>query len=217
MKIWENIENFKAKNPVVTIGIFDGVHLGHQYLINELNKKAKELKGESVIITLWPHPRIVLNKSPENLRYLSTLEEKAGLLQNSNLDHLVVIPFTHDFAAQDSCSFVHDYLVKRFSIKHLLVGFNHKFGKGREGNFESLKDCANLYKFGISQLSPKEVSGERISSSMIRELLMSKELEKANQFLGYIYSLKGRVVEGISLEEKWAFQQLISKLLMLIN
>jgi riboflavin kinase / FMN adenylyltransferase len=205
MKVWENIEEFKAKNPVVTIGIFDGVHLGHQYLLYALNKKAKEINGESVIITLWPHPRIVLNKSPENLRYLSTLEEKAELLQKSNLDHLAVIPFNNEFADQDSCSFVYNYLVKRFSIKHLLVGYNHKFGKGREGNFESLKDCAGRYGFGISQISPKEVSGERISSSMIRELLMSNELEKANKFLGYNYFLKGKVVEGNKLGRKIGF------------
>lgn len=205
MKIWKNIENFKAEKPVVSIGIFDGVHQGHQYLLSELNKKAKELGGESVIITLWPHPRIVLNKAPENLKYLSTLEEKIELLKKSNLDHLVIIPFTTEFASLESCVFVHEYLVKGMAIKHLSLGFNHKFGKGREGNYQSLKECAEIYGFGISQLSPKEVSGERISSSMIRELLISKELEKANQFLGYNYFLNGKVVEGNKLGRKIGF------------
>jgi len=196
MKIWKDIEKFRGTRPVVTVGIFDGVHRGHRFLIDRLRGKAHELNGESVIITLWPHPRVVLNKDTGNLRYLNSIDEKKELLEQSGVDHLIILPFTKEFAGQDSCSFINNYLVKKLSINYLLVGFDHKFGKDREGDYERLKLCAKEYGFGIEQIAPREIDSQKISSSLIRELLLTKELIEANQFLGYNYFLKGKVTNG---------------------
>ena len=202
MKIWRNISEFDARNPVITIGIFDGVHRGHQFLIEELKNQAVQRKGESVVLTLWPHPRIVLNKDPGNLRYLTTIEEKAYLLEKEGIDHFVIIPFTKEFSKLSSCDFVEEYLVKKLKIKKLIVGFNHKFGRNREGDYQNLKDCAKRFSFELERLKPVEVEGERISSSIIRKLLTEAELEKANFFLGYDFFLRGKVIEGNKLGRK---------------
>ncbi len=202
MKIWRNIKEFNARNPVITIGIFDGVHRGHQFLIEELKNQAVQRKGESAVLTLWPHPRLVLNKDPENLRYLTTIEEKAYLLEKEGIDHFVIIPFTKEFSKLNSCDFVEEYLVKKLKIKKLLIGFNHKFGRNREGDYQNLKDCAKRFSFELERLKPVEVEGERISSSIIRELLTEGELEKANSFLGYDFFLRGKVIEGNKLGRK---------------
>lgn len=180
----------------MTIGIFDGVHSGHKFLLNELKKKAIEEKGETVVVTLWPHPRLVLGKDSEKLRYLSNIDEKSLLLQNEAIDHLVIIPFTKEFASLDSCSFVEQYLVRKIKLKHLLVGFNHRFGKDRQGDLSSLKSCAGKYGFTVSKLDPLENTGGKISSSVIRDLLFDGKLEKAGNYLGYDYFLLGKVVEG---------------------
>ena len=187
---------------MITIGIFDGVHRGHQFLIEELKNQAVQRKGESVVLTLWPHPRIVLNKDPGNLRYLTTIEEKAYLLEKEGIDHFVIIPFTKEFSKLSSCDFVEEYLVKKLKIKKLIVGFNHKFGRNREGDYQNLKDCAKRFSFELERLKPVEVEGERISSSIIRKLLTEAELEKANFFLGYDFFLRGKVIEGNKLGRK---------------
>ncbi len=159
MKIWNDISEFRAVRPVVTIGIFDGVHTGHHYLIDRLREKAVALKGETVVITLWPHPRVVLNKDPENLRYLTTIEEKKMLLDKAGIDHLVIIPFTREFSELHSCEFVEKYLVDKIRLHHLVIGYNHKFGKDRQGDYSSLKQCADRFGFGIEKLSPVEIDG----------------------------------------------------------
>ncbi len=205
MKIWNNISEFRAVRPVVTIGIFDGVHTGHHYLIAKLREKADILQGETVVITLWPHPREVLNKDPENLKYLSTIEEKKELLREAGIDHLVIIPFTLEFSGLHSCEFVKKYLVDQIHIFHLVIGFNHKFGKDREGDYHSLKPCADHYGFGFEKLEPVEMGGEAVSSSLIRELLVRGDLQKANHYLGYDYFLQGRVVGGNRIGNKIGF------------
>jgi riboflavin kinase/FMN adenylyltransferase len=128
---WQDLRSFKAKNPVVTIGIFDGVHRGHHYLLENLRQKAVEYGGETVVVSLWPHPRQVLQNNSQSLRYLLSLEEKKVLLEGAGIDHFVIIPFTLEFSQLESCRFVEEYLVNQLGMKYLLVGFNHKFGKGR--------------------------------------------------------------------------------------
>ncbi len=196
MKIWEDLSQFNAERPVMTIGIFDGVHRGHHYLIDRLREKAAALRGETAVITLWPHPRVVLNKDPESLRYLTTLGEKKRLLADTGIDHLVIIPFTRAFSELHSCEFVEQYLVNKMHLHYLITGFNHKFGKDREGDYESLKKCAKALGFGMEKLGPVNIGGETVSSSMIRDLLSRGELEKANLLLGYDYFLQGEVVDG---------------------
>jgi riboflavin kinase/FMN adenylyltransferase len=205
VKIWKELNDFNVVNPVVTIGIFDGVHQGHRYLLSHLTEVAHEISGQTVVVTLWPHPRLVLNKDTENLKYLSSLEEKTLLMEKAGIDHFVVITFDKEFAALESCMFIKEFLVDKIGIKQLVVGFNHKFGKNREGDFESLKQCARLYNFGIGQTESKNLNGVKISSSLIRELLNSGNLELANEYLGYDYFLSGKVVGGNRIGRKIGF------------
>ncbi len=205
MKIWNEIDDFSVSNPVVTIGIFDGVHQGHRFLLDQLKQTANKISGETVVVSLWPHPRLVLNKDPENLRYLSSLEEKSYLMNQAGIDHFVVLPFTEEFAEIESCPFVKEYLVNKIGIKKLIVGFNHKFGKNREGDFENLKLCASLYNFEIERMESKSIEGVKLSSSLIRELLNSGNLQLANDYLGYDYFLRGRVVGGNRIGRKIGF------------
>ena len=205
MKIWTDIIDFTIKNPVVTIGIFDGVHQGHRYLLEQLKIVADKVNGESVAVTLWPHPRVVLNKDTENLRYLTSIEEKILLLGETQLDHLIIVPFTKEFSELESCEFVKTFLVDRIRMKHLVVGYNHKFGKNREGDFESLKECADQYNFTIERMPPKVIEGVKLSSSLIRELLNSDDLSQANYYLGYDYLLQGKVVGGNRIGRKIGF------------
>lgn len=196
MRIWRDIAEFDIKNPVVTIGIFDGVHQGHHFLLKRLTDEARKVNGETVVVTLWPHPRLVLKKDPESLRYLTSLDEKIYLMQKEGIDHFVIIPFTTEFASLESCLFIKDYLVDLMGIKQLIVGYNHKFGKNREGDFENLKQCADAYGFGIERMESKDLNGVKLSSSLIRELLHSGNLDLANEYLGYDYFLHGKVVGG---------------------
>ncbi len=205
LKTWNSIEGFNVVKPVITIGIFDGLHQGHRFLISELKQKAKALGGETVIVTLWPHPRIVLQKDPDSLRYLSSIAEKKVLMEKAGVDNLVILPFTREFAELDSCSFVKEYLVDRMHMQQLVVGYNHKFGKNREGDFESLKGCAEQYGFGIERMESRSLGGVKLSSSLIRELLTSGNLDLANEYLGYDYFLHGQVVGGNRIGRKIGF------------
>lgn len=205
MKIWKELDGFFVPNPVVTIGIFDGVHMGHGFLIDQLIQTASEISGETVVVTLWPHPRLVLNKDNDNLKYLSSLEEKIMLMERSGVDHFVIIPFDPEFSELEFCLFIKEYLVDKIGVKQLLIGYNHKFGKNREGDFENLKHCAGLYNFDIRQLDSKNVNGVKISSSLIRELLNSGNLDLANEYLGYDYFLYGKVVGGNRIGRKIGF------------
>lgn len=205
MKIWREISNFNARNPVITIGIFDGVHRGHIFLLEKLKQEAGKFDGETVVVSLWPHPRLVLNKNPDKLRYLTSIDEKIILLEKAGVDHLVIIPFTMEFSRLSSCEFIERYLVNNLKVKKLLVGFNHKFGKNREGDFHNLKTCADRFGFELEKLPPVKVNDEKLSSSIIRDLILEGKLEKANGFLGYDFFLRGKVVKGNKLGRKMGF------------
>jgi len=196
VQVHHDLKNFQVHRPVVTIGVFDGVHKGHRKIVTELHQKAQELKGSSVVITLWPHPRIVLKKDSDRLKLLNSLEEKINLLEKTGIDHLVVLPFTKDFASLSSCEFIEEYLVKKIGVYHLVVGFNHQFGKHRDGGYENLKRCAASYHFSMEQMSAERDNQNNISSTLIREYLLADRLEEANRLLGAPYPISGRVVEG---------------------
>ena len=205
MKIWRDISAFTARNPVVTIGIFDGVHQGHIYILDELRKEADKIGGETVVLTLWPHPRLVLNKDPENLRYLTSIEEKSFLLEKAGVDHLIIIPFTKEFSLLGSCDFIEEYLVCKLKVQKLIVGYNHKFGRNREGDFKNLKSCADKFGFELERLDPVMIEGEKISSSVIRNLIFEGDLERANRYLGYDFFMQGEVVEGNKIGRQMGF------------
>jgi len=196
VKVIYDITSAEIKNPVATIGIFDGVHTAHAGVINQCRNIADEISGETVLITLWPHPRKIFNEGSDSLKLLTSLEEKINLLDNRGIDNLVVLNFDKKFAATEFENFVKDILVDSLNISHLVVGFNHQFGKNREGNYEKLVTLAEKHKFGLTQLEPYLLENEKVSSTKIRNLILDGDIQKANQFLGYNFFLSGRVVGG---------------------
>lgn len=204
MKIWENINDFRAKKPVVTIGSFDGVHLGHVDVINQLKKQAQRVRGESVIFTFSPHPVKVLAPNKEFV-LLTTIEEKILLFQKAGVDHLVLFPFTKEFSALTYHEFVKTILVDKLNINTLLIGYDNKLGKNREGSFEQISMLAKDLGFEVVQQRELTLNGESISSTRIRELLTQGKLLEASKLLGYPYILSGTVVKGQQLGNKLGF------------
>ena len=197
MKVYRSLEEVPAFiNPAITLGTFDGVHLGHRIIIDQLKKAAEANKGESVALTFWPHPRMVLYPDDESLKLLNTIDEKIDLLAQTGLDHLIIMPFTLALSRMAYFEFVRDILVGMLHVSQLVVGHDHHFGKNREGNYELLQECASLYNFGLEQVQVLELDDVAISSSKIRAALQAGDIEKANKFLGYTYAVEGSVVHG---------------------
>jgi len=205
VKVYRDINNFKAKNPVVTIGTFDGVHLGHQKVIERLKAYAQKYNGESVIFTFYPHPRLVTAPNEGNLRLLTTLEEKTALFEKTGIDHLVIFPFTKSFSELSYKEFVKNILVEKINTRCLVVGYDHRFGKNREGGFEYLKECAKKHAFDIEKLDALLMDESNISSTKIRESLENGNIARANRYLGYRFTLHGTVVEGERVGRKIGF------------
>ncbi len=196
MKIYQDINRFTAIKPVVTIGIFDGVHLGHIQILERLKKIATETGGETVVVTLWPHPLLVLGKKQKKIRLLSMLDEKINLIGKHGIDNLIILPFTRNFANISYRDFIQKYLVSRIRAKHIIVGYNHHFGKNREGGFEQLRAMAEGSKFSVERQDPVMIENRMISSSAIRQLISEGDVSLAGKLLGYHYSVEGRVVKG---------------------
>lgn len=196
MKIHTGSGLQRLKNPVISIGVFDGVHKGHAAVFDRVRQRARELKGVSAIVTFWPHPRVVLGKNENGLKLLTTLDEKKHLIRGYGIDHLFILHFTREFARLPACSFVRRYLVDGAGLAHLVFGYDHHFGRKREGNFENLRKCATLYGFGIEQLEPVTEGGLRISSSAIRIALSLGNVKQASQLLSYNYNLRGTITGG---------------------
>ncbi len=205
MKVYRGKVLQRFKNPVVSIGVFDGVHRGHSAVVDTIVRRAAEFSGESVIVTFWPHPRIVLGEKHENLKYLTTLHEKQVRLESLGIGHLIVIPFTEELSGLPACDFVKKYLADGIGLKHMVFGYDHHFGKGREGNFENMKECAGKLGFTIEQVEPALYMGERISSSSVREALLSGNIKLANSLLGYPYTIEGTIIGGMQLGRKIGF------------
>ena len=205
MQIHYNLDNFKAVNPVVTIGTFDGVHLGHREVISELKRISAFSGGESVVFTFEPHPRIVIAPQEDSLRLLSTKNEKINLMEKIGIDHLVIYPFTVDFSKLSYNEFVRNILVGKMNISSLVVGYDHRFGQGRKGDFSSLELLSKELNFKVEQLSQLLVDSKVVSSTKIRLALEAGDVSKANHFLGYRYSLSGKVIEGKQLGRKLGF------------
>jgi len=205
VKIHRDLNNFYAQNPVLTVGTFDGVHLGHRKIIARLHDLAKAINGESVIFTFDPHPRKIVAPAETNLRLLTTLDEKIELFEQSGIDHLIIYPFTPGFAQLTYEQFVEQILVGQIHTKSLVVGYDHKFGKGRQGDFEFLKSCADHLGFQIEKLDVLLMNESNISSTKIREAIQIGDFDTANAFLGYPFTLHGTVVEGQKLGRQIQF------------
>jgi riboflavin kinase/FMN adenylyltransferase len=190
-------------NPVVTVGTFDGVHQGHRKVIAKVVELAKEQQGTSVAVTFWPHPRLVVDCG--DFKLLSSLEEKQRLLQDCGVDCQIVLPFTKEFAAQSSWDFVSGFLVKKLGVKTLVVGYDHHFGKSREGKFETLGNFSREFGFDLVRVDPMNVEGTSISSTRIRNIIASGNMDEANRMLGYNYSVEGIVIDGFKLGRKLGF------------
>jgi riboflavin kinase/FMN adenylyltransferase len=205
MEIHWGIENFqKLNHAVVTSGTFDGVHLGHQKILNRLVEIAKKENGHTVLLTYWPHPRLILFPD-QPFKLLSSVEDKAKVLDKMGIDHLVVIPFDQEFSQLSSSAFIHDYLVEKIGTKKLVIGFNHRFGKNREGSFTELRRDAPRYGFKVEEIPKQMIDRISISSTKIRKALESGNVEISNEYLGRPYDLHGTVIRGDQMGRKLGF------------
>jgi len=197
MKIFEDISTCTdLKNPVLTLGMFDGVHIGHQAIIQKLNQIAEEIGGQSTLLTFEPHPRIVLGKDADDLQLLTTLNEKIGLLEESGLENLILHPFTKAFSQLSSKEFVQNLLCNEIGIHTIVIGYDHHFGKNREGNFEQLRKLSGELNFNLVKLEEVKTNGSHISSTQIRNALLNGNVEFPRKSLGRNYSFTGKVVHG---------------------
>ncbi len=196
MIVHVDLNHFQAKKPVVTIGTFDGVHLGHQKVIGRLKEIAASVDGETVIFTFSPHPRFIVSPEETKLRLLTTPGEKLQLLEKAGINHLVNYPFTREFSQLSYAEFVETILVGRIKTYCLVIGYDHKFGKNREGGFDFLNGCAEKFGFRLEKLDALVEDNIHISSSRIRSALQEGDIIRANQMLGYEYTLSGKVVMG---------------------
>lgn len=196
MQVHKNLEALPGfSNAVLTIGTFDGVHLGHRQILGALVKEAADIAGESIIITFDPHPRKIVQPNA-SLQLINTLEERIELLAGLNIDHLVIVPFTRDFADLSAEAYIKNFLVDRFHPRSIIIGYDHHFGKNRQGNFRLLEEKSPVYGFNLVEI-PKHILEEiDISSTKIRKAIQSGEIEIANKLLGYDFFFEGIVVEG---------------------
>jgi len=196
MQVHRDINNLpRFKNAVITIGTFDGVHSGHLQIIKQLTEEAEKINGESVIITFHPHPRMILS-SEKTVLLLNTLDEKIELLETRGIDQLVIVPFTKEFSEQTAEEYIEDFLFKKFQPHTIIIGYDHHFGNQRRGNYKLLEEYAPQFDFEVKEIPEHILNHVIISSTKIRQALLSSDIETANQYLGYDYFFEGQVVEG---------------------
>ena len=196
MKVHQGFpNNSQIQNAVVTTGSFDGVHVGHKVIIDRLKRRARELEGESVLITFYPHPRTVLypETSGKNLMMINSQDEKIKLLEKLGLDHLIIVEFTLDFSKTSSVNFIRKYLVSQLHVKHVIIGFNHHFGHNREGDLEYLQELGQFYSFSVEEIPEQDIHNESVSSTKIRKSLQEGYIQRAKAYLDHPYGLTGNV------------------------
>jgi riboflavin kinase/FMN adenylyltransferase len=183
------------KNAIVTIGTFDGVHQGHRAILDRLKKLAQEMQGESVVITFHPHPRRIL-KNSEAPSMLTSLDERIERFQELGIDHLAIIPFDHEFAALSAEDYINDFLIKHFKPKAIVIGYDHRFGKGRAGDFRMLEEAGKNAGFIVYEIPEHMLNQSKVSSTQIRHYLLEGNVVMAKELLSYPYQLRGTVIEG---------------------
>lgn len=197
MKLHRDLQALPAfKNAVVTIGSYDGVHAGHQAIIARVNATARKIGGESVLITFHPHPRHVLRPDDDSLKLLNSIDEKVELLARYGVDHVVIVPFSRDFAAQTPEAYISDFLVRHFQPKIVVIGYDHKFGNKRAGDIHLLKAVSADYGFEVQEIEQQEVDAIVVSSTKIRRALAQGQVQQAAEWLNHSFELSGRVVHG---------------------
>jgi riboflavin kinase/FMN adenylyltransferase len=204
LKVYFDFSDYHLQRPVITSGVFDGVHKGHVEILNTLKRAAEARQGESVVVTFWPHPKLVVH-SGYTLKLINTLDEKLSLLEKNGIEHVVVIPFTEEFANYSATEYVQSILVEKLRVLHLIMGFNHHFGKGREGNFESMLEFGKTFGFTVEKLDAQLIENEKVSSTLIRHALDAGDVEAAYKYLGYHYHITGKVEKGQQLGRSIGF------------
>ena len=197
MKVFTNLQTLPSfKRAVITTGLFDGVHCGHQQIIQQLKQEANKIGGETVIITFHPHPRKIISSAPCNIKLLSTLNEKQFLLKNAGINYLVIVPFTHAFANLSPEEYIKNFLVKHFHPHTIITGYNHYFGKDRKGDYRLLEQKGQEFNFVVKEIPEHIIAETQISSTNIRRFLSESKIAEANNLLGYDYFFEGLIVEG---------------------
>ncbi len=208
MNIYHNLSEFKPKgNAIVTTGTFDGVHIGHRKILSRLIEKAQEVGGESVLLTFWPHPKLVLSPDSHTrvTRILTTIEEKTELLEKLGIDHLVILPFTREFSELSCEQYIEDVLISGFGTKAIVIGYDHRFGRNREGGIDYLLQHSERFKMEIEEINRQEIDNITISSTKIRKALAEGNILTANELLGRNYDFSGTVVKGRQLGRQIGF------------
>ena len=205
MKIHKGANAFESDHhTVVTIGTFDGVHVGHQKIIERLVNTARASNLESAILTFFPHPRMVLQKDAD-IKLINTITEREEILEKSGIDHLIIHPFTQQFSRLTAREFVRDILVHKLKAKKVIIGYDHRFGRNRAADIEDLKEFGKEYEFDVEEISKQDIEQVAVSSTKIRNALLEGEVEKANRYLSYPFSLGGAVVKGKGLGKEFEF------------
>ena len=206
MKVYHDIKDFrKIPNAIVTIGTFDGVHLGHQAVFKQMVDKARQIGGETVVITFFPHPRIVISPNDNRLRLITTQEDKIEHLRRSNIDNLIIINFTKEFSHTSSEDFIKDYVVRYIQPAILVIGYDHHFGSNRSGDFDTLSKLGMEFHFAVEKINEQDIEDITISSTKIRSALQQGDIKLANKLLGYSYSTSGIVTHGDSIGRTLGF------------
>ncbi len=197
MKIYNSIDEFRGiPNAIVTIGTFDGLHEGHLQIIRRLLKIAADQNGETVVLTFFPHPRMVLQPDDNSLKLITSMDERKALLRKQGIHHLIIQPFSKEFSRLSAVEFVRDVLVGKIGMKTLVIGYDHHFGRNREGSYKDLEEMAPAFGFQLEEISRKMVDSVAVSSTKIRNHLMNGEIELANKLLGHDFVLSGMIVKG---------------------
>jgi len=203
--IRENLQDYNSTKPsVVTIGTFDGVHIGHTKIINQLTTISLKNNLKSILLSFFPHPKMVLQNDNE-LKLINTIREKEGLLNSLNLDYLIIKEFTKEFSRLSALEFVRDILVNKLNAKHIIIGYDHHFGRNRTANIEQLKEFGELYDFKVTEILAQDIDDIAISSTKIRKALINGEIKLANKFLGYNFFFSGDVVHGNNIGKTISF------------
>ena len=206
MKVYHDIKDFrKIPNAIVTIGTFDGVHLGHQAVFKQMVDKARQIGGETVVITFFPHPRIVISPNDNRLRLITSQEDKIEHLRRSNIDNLIIINFTKEFSHTSSEDFIKDYVVRYIQPSILVIGYDHHFGSNRSGDFDTLSKLGMEFHFAVEKINEQDIEDITISSTKIRSALQQGDIKLANKLLGYSYSTSGIVTHGDSIGRTLGF------------
>ncbi|MDM1292934.1 bifunctional riboflavin kinase/FAD synthetase [Sphingobacterium sp. N143] len=197
MKIYRSLEDFSpVENAVVTIGTFDGVHIGHQKILAHLKEAAQKIKGETILLTFFPHPRLIINPDDDSLRLINDIEEKVNQLSKVGIDHLIIIPFSRDFSNQSPEEYISNVLVGKLGTKKIVIGYDHHFGKDRKGSLGDLEQFASIFDYSVDEIPEQDINDIAVSSTRVREALIKGDIKTANLYLGYPFELTGTVIRG---------------------